>query len=186
MWNHFPFGRSKRIRVALSQVAGNVFYLFNGRRILSPQTQSTHSSVTAAQGGFHQWGCEIHPQMSIHLQPCGIWGFCCRARSEQRLQPRPVCCWLWMSAPSGAGEGWASLGFQLPTAPQSLWAVTARGGQGSATGHSLGGFVLSESKANGTRARVSRRKDPVDTILQRLLPAFYVCPLRCLFELPCY
>lgn len=111
--------------MALSQVALNVFYLFNGRKILCcPQTQTTHSSVTAARGHFQQWGCEcIHicPSICSHA-PYGIWGSCCMAMSVQRLQ-----C---------AAGGWASLGFQLPAAPRSFWAVVARRGQSSVPGHS--------------------------------------------------
>lgn len=110
--------------MALSQVALNVFYLFNGRKILCcPQTQTTHSSVTAARGRFQQWGCEcIHicPSICSHA-PYGIWGSCCMAMSVQRLQ-----C---------AAGGWASLGFQLPAAPRSFWAVVARRGQSSVPGH---------------------------------------------------
>lgn len=162
--------------MALSQVALNVFYLFNGRKILCcPQTQTAHSSVTAARGRSQQWGCEcIHicPSICSHA-PYGIWGSCCMAMSVQRLQ-----C---------AAGGWASLGFQLPAAPRSFWAGAALRGQSSVPGHSLEGFVLSESKGNGTWARILWRSDPVDTILQRLLPSLlYVCPVRCLFVLPCY
>lgn len=174
IWNHFPFGKNKRIRMALSQVALNVFYLFNGRKILCcPQTQTTHSSVTAARGHFQQWGCEcIHicPSICSHA-PYGIWGSCCMAMSVQRLQ-----C---------AAGGWASLGFQLPAAPRSFWAVVARRGQSSVPGHSLERFMLSESKANGIWILWGR--DSVDTILQRLSPSlFYVCSIPCVFVLPRY
>lgn len=175
--------------MALSQVALNVFYLFNGRKILScpkgkPHTRALRLHGDVSVGGDVNASTYVHPSAAtLHLGSGGsaAWQWVGRGWSHV------LCAAGFGCQRCQAGEGWASLGFQLPMAPWSLGAVTALGGQSSATGHSLKRLALSESKANGTWARISWRRDPVDTVLQRLLPALlYVCPIRYLFLQPNY
>lgn len=169
--------------MALSQVALNVFYLFNGRKILCcPQRKAPTRALRllgdVSSSGDVSTGTYVHPD--------GVWGSCCMAMSVQSLEPR-LCA---------AGFGCQSCqGLQrdehpcIPAACSSTVTVSC-GGPGRAE---LCDWALSEqvctegAQANGSWARISWRRDPVDTVLQRLLPSLlYVCPIQCLFVIPCY
>lgn len=118
--------------MALSQVALNVFYLFNGRKILCRPKRKAHTRALRLHGDVPSEGVWMHPHMCIHLQPCSVWDLGVLLHGNECAEAG-VCCRVWMSALSRAAEGWAALGFQLPAAPRWLWAL---GGQSSATGHS--------------------------------------------------
>lgn len=142
---------------------------------VAPKAEPT-LSVTAARGPFHQWGCECsHICPSVCSQaPCGIWGSCCVAVSLQRLQGLDVGGCRGVSSP-------------LISAACSTTVAVSCGSVGAELCH----WTLSEEVCTegiqGKRAGISWRKDPVDTILQRLLPSLlYVCPIQCLFVLLYY
>lgn len=90
----FSFGKSKRIRMASSQDAQNVFY---GRKILSrPKCKPYTGVLMPGLRRFRQQRCTQITHMSTHLPPRSIWylGFLLHVdESAKRLElPLHVRC----------------------------------------------------------------------------------------------
>lgn len=86
--------------MALSQVALNVFYLFNGRKILCRPKRKAHTRALQLHGDVPSVGMWMHPHMSIHLQPCSIWHLGVLLHGNECAEAG-VCCRVWMSVLSG-------------------------------------------------------------------------------------